>query len=84
MVLKERLWYTNDKEKVVKDGNDEAAFLFGAPNQTIPDALAKKFNIVDGLLMEEKKDAIKEIENKKVKQPENKNGSQPENKKGDK
>lgn len=45
--LTERLWYTADKSRVVKDGDVAAAFLLGGPGQVIDMAEAERLGLVD-------------------------------------
>lgn len=41
-----RLWLTADRERVVEDGDPEAAFLLAAPGQSIPEAQAERYGLV--------------------------------------
>lgn len=70
MILKERLWWTQDKKNIVKDGDPRAAFLLGAPGQTISDAIAKQYSIINGMLQKQGPIPI----NKMSKPPKNKKG----------
>ncbi len=66
-VLTERLWYTADKSRVVKDGDVAAAFLLGGPGQVIDMAEAERL----GLVTEPEK-GKKPVPNKKKERPANK------------
>lgn len=46
-VLTERLWYTADKSRAVKEGDSAAAFLLGGPGQVIDMAEAERLGLVD-------------------------------------
>jgi outer membrane biosynthesis protein TonB len=47
---RERLYFTADKGRLVTEGNAEAAFLYAAQGDEIPDSAAERFGIVDGKL----------------------------------
>jgi len=49
------LAYTADKKRLVPYDDKEARFLFSSPGKTIPDALAKKYGLVDGSIPGSKK-----------------------------
>ena len=42
----ERLWMTADRSRLVPDKHPEAAFLFCAPGQSIPEAEARKYGLI--------------------------------------
>jgi hypothetical protein len=42
----ERLWLTADRERVVRDGDPEAAFLFATPGKRISAEDAKRYGLV--------------------------------------
>lgn len=44
----ESLWHNADKSAVFPDGHPEAAFLWAAPGDEIPDEAAERFDVVDG------------------------------------
>jgi len=82
MMVTERLALTEDGSRVVPYDSPEARFLFAAPGQEIPDALAQKYGLLDPLPDEkelEPKDPEppfpedpKEAEVKQAKKPKNK------------
>lgn len=41
-----RLWLTADRERVVEDGDPEAAFLLAAPGQTVSETQAERYGLV--------------------------------------
>lgn len=43
--MDERLWYTADKERVVPEGDPEAAFLFCTPGKEVPLAEAQRLGL---------------------------------------
>lgn len=57
MEAKERLYLTEDREKLVKEGDSKGAFLYAAPGDEIPDDVAGRFGLVDGVLPEKGKKA---------------------------
>lgn len=66
MIVKERLYLTANRKKVVKEGDKRAAFLLAAKGQELPNVIARQY----GLLKEKKK--IEKVEDKKVSDSENK------------
>jgi len=50
MKAMERLWFTADKERLVGEGDPEAATLYAAVGDEIPESAAERFGIVDGRL----------------------------------
>ena len=50
MEAKERLWWNADRSKILPDGHKNAAILYAAPGDEIPDSAAKKYRLVDGYL----------------------------------
>jgi len=54
MILTERLYLTEDKNSVVKEGDERAAFLLGVPGTKISDKEAKRL----GLLAESQVNAV--------------------------
>jgi len=48
MKLTEKLWLTDDRKTVVKDGDKRAAFLLGLAGQEISDKHAKQLGLVPG------------------------------------
>jgi hypothetical protein len=46
MILTERLYLTEDRQTVVREGDKRAAFLLGAEGTQIPDKLAQKLGLV--------------------------------------
>jgi len=57
MIIRERLYLTVDRKRVVNENEREGRFLFAKPGDDIPDSIAKQYGL---------------IEEKMVKQPENK------------
>lgn len=45
MIADRRLWLTADRERVVEEGDPEAAFLFATPGKEISDADAEKYGL---------------------------------------
>lgn len=45
MELDRKLWLTADRDKVVEDGDPEAAFLLGAEGATVPDDEAERLGL---------------------------------------
>jgi len=43
--LDRRLWLTAERDRVVEDGDPEAAFLLGAPGQILSDAEAQRYGL---------------------------------------
>ena len=87
MKAKRRLALTADKTRVVPYESTAAAFLFAAPGQEIPKALAEKYGLVDGDIPAEDdgppKDVDqtdKEAEVKEKAKPEDKWKAKPETK----
>ena len=54
MEAKARLFLNQDKTKLVAEGHEEAAFLYAAPGDEIPESAAKQFGLVDGDLPKRK------------------------------
>lgn len=50
VTIKQKLWLTADKEMLVPDGDERAAFLFATPNDQVPIEKAEQFGLVDGQL----------------------------------
>lgn len=48
MKATERLFFNADKSKVVAEGDPDAAFLYAAPGDEIPDSACEKFGLADG------------------------------------
>ena len=76
-IADERLWLTEDKTEVVKDGNPKAATLYASPGTRIPEEAAIRFGLVkDGKEKEMKsksgEKAAKQAPNKAAKQSANK------------
>jgi hypothetical protein len=53
IVMKERLWLTADRSRLVKEGDAEAAFLYCIPGHTVSDIEAWRYGIVEGCLPRE-------------------------------
>lgn len=47
---RERLYFTADRIRLVRDGDPKAAFLYAALGDEIPDSAATKFGLVNGRL----------------------------------
>ncbi|MCX9146614.1 hypothetical protein [Erythrobacter sp. WG] len=54
VIAAERLYLTADKEQLVADGDERAAFLYATEGDEIPEEMAKKFGLVDGKLKSKK------------------------------
>lgn len=50
MQCTQRLYLTEDKQKLVGEGDKKAAFLYAVPGDEIPDSAVEKFGLVDGHL----------------------------------
>ncbi len=50
MIAAERLYLTADRQRVVREGDTEAAFLYAAPGDEIPDSAVEMFGLVDGTI----------------------------------
>lgn len=50
VICSQKLFLTADKEAVVAEGDDRAAFLYATPGDEIPAEMAQKFGLVDGAL----------------------------------
>jgi hypothetical protein len=48
VVANERLWLTADRERVVKDGDPDAAFLLCAEGNELPRVDAERYGLVGG------------------------------------
>lgn len=66
-ICNRRLWLTEDKKKVVEEGDPSAAFLWAIPGHKVTEAAAEQFGLT-GLSREGDAEAAtaKEIEEKKV------------------
>ncbi|MEL6485877.1 MAG: hypothetical protein AAFQ13_01855 [Pseudomonadota bacterium] len=79
----ERLFLTADRSKLVRDGDDDAAFLYASPGDTIPQSACEMFGLVDGKLPAPKTPDPKPAPAKKAKSaPANKSKPAPANKAG--
>ncbi|MEM6265902.1 MAG: hypothetical protein AAF494_01740 [Pseudomonadota bacterium] len=54
-VCAERMYLTAGKDRLVPDGDEEAAFLYASPGDFIPGAACEQFKIEDGKLPAPKK-----------------------------
>ena len=52
VTAKERLWLTQDRDRLVGDGDPEARFLFCAPGHRIPAAEARKYGLIESEVKE--------------------------------
>lgn len=52
VIAAQRLYLTADKEAVVAEGDERAAFLYANAGDEIPAQMAEKFGLVDGALPE--------------------------------
>lgn len=50
VIAAQRLYLTADKEAVVAEGDERAAFLYAGEGDEIPAEMAEKFGLVDGAL----------------------------------
>lgn len=48
MIAKERIFLTADRKRAVAEGHKDAAFLFAAPGDEVPDSAVEAFGLVDG------------------------------------
>jgi len=79
MIIKRRLALTEDREQVVPYEAPEARYLFAILGQEIPDALGKKYGLVDGDIPGDDEEP-KEPEEKKAPKPPDKKRGKPPNK----
>ena len=49
-IARMRLWLTAERDALVPDGHQDAAFLYVAIGDEIPDDAAERFGLLDGLL----------------------------------
>lgn len=47
VVAKERLWLTADRDRLVADGDEEAAFLYAGVGKRFPRAEAERYGLLD-------------------------------------
>lgn len=47
-VAKDRLWLTEDRERVVEEGDHEAFYLYAVPGDEVPIAEAERYGLVKG------------------------------------
>lgn len=73
MKLDRTLWLTSDRDRVVEDGDPEAAFLLGTAGKEIPDAEAERLGI-------EPASKKAQAEEKKADEPADKAAAAPANK----
>ena len=50
MKAKQRLWWNADRSKLLSEGHKDAAILYAAPGDEIPESAAKKYRLEDGYL----------------------------------
>lgn len=50
MLAQERLYLTEKRDRVVREGDARSAFLYAVPGDEIPQSAADKFGLVDGRL----------------------------------
>ena len=50
VTAKERMWLTADHERLVADGDPDAATLYAGVGTTIPASAVEQFKVVDGYL----------------------------------
>lgn len=62
MIARMRLCLTAERDALVPDGHQDAAFLYAAIGDEIPDDAAERFGLVDGLLPGEPDQAALEAE----------------------
>lgn len=86
MEAKARLFLNQDKTKLVAEGHEEAAFLYAAPGDEIPEDAAKQFCLVDGDLPKRKAATDTTSKTPPARKPKaapaNKGGAAPANKGG--
>jgi hypothetical protein len=71
-----KLWLTEDRSRVVEDGDKEAAHLFLPKGHEIPMEMAQKYGLAD----KPAKKASKPAEDKKASKPADKSATKPANK----
>jgi hypothetical protein len=66
--MDERLWYTADKERVVQEGDVDAASLFCVPGDEVPKAEAQRLGLLEKDPVEQLEEEItlEELENMTV------------------
>ena len=52
MLAQERLYLTERRDRVVREGDARSAFLYAVPGDEIPQSAADRFGLVDGRLPE--------------------------------
>lgn len=57
-----RLWFTADRDALVPEGHQDAAFLYAAIGDEIPDDAADRFGLAEGLLPGHADEAVLEGE----------------------
>jgi len=79
MKSNERLWFNDDKSKLLPEGHPQAASLYAAIGHEIPDETAERFGLEDGRLPDKK---AAEGGGKQGAEGEDKQGAKGGNKKG--
>lgn len=74
--LDRKLWLVEDKSKVVEDGDEDAAFLYGVEGTLVAQQEAEKL----GALPDEKKKDKTKPEDKQADKPEDKQAAKPADK----
>lgn len=96
MIAKERLYLTEDRKRLVAEGDPKAAFLYCTPGDEIPESAAELFKLVDGGLRPKKEPAVRpetkqpkpaptkepKVPETKEQQPDEDKQSQPDENKG--
>ena len=57
MQAKERMWLTQDRARLVKEGDPEAAVLYAVPGTVIPESAVERFGLKGGRLTKSRKPA---------------------------
>lgn len=57
MQATERLYLTENRKQLVREGDSRGAFLYAAPGDEIPDSAVEMFGLVDGTLPQGKSKA---------------------------
>jgi hypothetical protein len=75
-----KLWLTEDKKRVVEDGDPEMAHLFLPAGHQIPEEEARKYGLIKSAKAPKAEKAAQPAEDKKAAKPEDKKAAKPTDK----
>jgi len=81
MEAKERMWLTQDRSRLVKEGHPEAAILYATPGTEIPASAVEMFGLKGGRLAKSRagsQDKAAEPDEDKAAEPEGDKAAEPE------